>query len=467
MKKWLIALASCVVAAAAIVGWYLYPTVSPISVDRPLTETATLQPLSASHSTITLPVAIPIASFTDHINELAPKKMDGSKNLGKIAFIKLGSVSWWMQRTPINVKGKSNKLHLTSNMTGEARYKGIGVPIKGNITASTTPAIRSDWRVSVSDLQLSAHVTRARLFKVISLRSLAQSRVNQEMNNLRKNIQNQIANDTSLEKAARMAWKDICGTFLLDKNSGLWVEVKPLRLRAAQPTIDRTNVNFQLGLDAEVRIVTDKNVMSCKFPKSLVSDPPRPGRIELVLPAHTDYAWLTDLLTQRVRKDIDVEGVSVQIRSIGLRPHGEALLLEVGLSAQTGGWFGARGDGTIYVVARPVLDKQQQTIVLSDLGLDTESSNVLVSIFGEVMEPVILNALEKSSTIDLKPQLEDIRAKADGMFDAVSQGGFKLDGQVESIELSRIEVGRDKLRVVAKMSAAVSGTMRNVSFGQN
>lgn len=83
------------------------------------------------------------------------------------------------------------------------------------------------------------------------------------------------------------------------------------------------------------------------------------------------------------------------------------------------------------------------------------------------MEPVILNALEKGSTIDLKPQLEDIRAKADGMFDAVSQGGFKLDGQVESIELDRIEVGRDKLRVVAKMSADVSGTMRTVKFGRN
>lgn len=148
-------------------------------------------------------------------------------------------------------------------------------------------------------------------------------------NNLRNGVQNEIANDTSLEKAARMAWKDICGTFLLDKNSGLWVEVKPMRLRAAQPTIDHTNVNLQLGLDAEVRVVTDKNSMSCKFPKSLVIDPPKPGRIELVLPAHADYSWLIDLLTQRVKKDIDVEGVSVQIRSIGLRPHGESLLLEV------------------------------------------------------------------------------------------------------------------------------------------
>lgn len=108
MKKWLIALASCVVAAAAVVGWYLYPTVSPISVDRPLTETAALQPLSASHSTISLPVAIPIASFTETVNKLAPKRQNGSQRITVLG-IYVGSVSWWIQRAPIIVKGETNK----------------------------------------------------------------------------------------------------------------------------------------------------------------------------------------------------------------------------------------------------------------------------------------------------------------------------------------------------------------------
>ena len=466
MKKWPIGLASCVVVAAAVLGWYLYPTVSPIIVDRPLTGTATLQPLSASHSTISLPITIPIASFTDQINELVPKRESGSQRIRKWG-IYLGSMSWWVQRTPINIEGKENKLHLTSNIAGEANYKGAKVKIYANITASTKPTIKTDWRVSVSDLQVSAHVTRAKLFDLISLRSLVQPGVNRITNKLRDDIQLKIANDTSLEWAARKAWRDICGTFMLDEKSGLWVEVKPVRLWAVQPIIDRTNVNLQLGLDAETRIVTDKDHISCKFPKSLIIDQAKPGRIELVLPAHIDYAWLQNHLNQRVKKEIDVKGVSVQIRKVGLRPHGEALLLEVAFSAQTGGWFGARGDGTIYIVAKPVLDRKQQTIDLSDLGLDTKSSNVLVSVFGEVVEPVLLDALEKNSTIDLKPQLEDMRAKADGVFETVSQGGFNLDGQIESIELDRIEVGREKLRVVAKMNATVSGMMRKVQFGPN
>ena len=287
------------------------------------------------------------------------------------------------------------------------------------------------------------------------------------MRKLRKDIQEQIDNDASLKNAAQRFWRDICGTFPMDKKSGLWVEVKPLRLRAAQPVIDRTNVNLQLGLDAETRIVTERADLTCKFPASLVIDPPKPGKIELVLPAHTEYSWLNELMNQRVKKEIDVEGISVQIRNIGLSPYGDALLLSVAFSAQKGGWFGARGDGTIYIVAKPILDKKQQTIVLSDLSLDTESSNVLLSVFGEVVEPLLLEALKEQSTIDLKPQLEDIRVQADGLFGKISTGGLDLSGQVNSIELDRIEVGRDKLRIVAKMNATVTGAMQTVQFGRN
>ena len=172
-------------------------------------------------------------------------------------------------------------------------------------------------------------------------------------------------------------------------------------------------------------------------------------------------------MNQRVKKEIDVEGISVQIDKIGLSPYADALLFEVAFSARTGGWFGARGDGTIYIVAKPVLDKRKQTIVLSDLRLETESSNVLAAVFGEVVEPVLLDALKENSTIDLKQQLKDIRAQADGLFSNLSVGALDLSGQVKSIELDRIEVGRDALRVVAKMNATISGAMSTVQFGRN
>lgn len=462
MKKWLIGLALVGVAAAAVLAWYLYPSVSTISVERPSTDTAQLQPLRASPSTISLPIAVPIASFDSHINKLVPERKEGSKRIKVL----ISTLRWWFERTPIKIEGRGGELHLTGRVTGEARLGALKLKLNAKIAASTKPTIRSDWRVSIPDLRLSAEVTRAKLLG-ISVISYVQPQVDKEIGNLRKDIQEQIVNDASLKKAAQGFWRDMCGTFLMDEKSDLWVEVKPLRLRATQPVIDRTNVNLQLGLDAETRIVTDKKDMTCKFPDSLVIDPPKPGKIELVLPAHAEYSWLNELMNQRVKKEIDLEGVSVQIKNIGLRPYGDALLLEVAFSAQTGGWFGARGDGTIYIVAKPVLDKKQQTIVLSDLSLDTESSNVLVSVFGEVVEPVLLDALEENSTIDLKPQLENIRAQTDGLFGTLSTGGLDLSGQVQNIELDRIEVGRDKLRVVARMNATVSGALQTVQFGRN
>ena len=316
------------------------------------------------------------------------------------------------------------------------------------------------------ELQLKAQLSRAKLFEIISVRNLLQEPVNRQMQKLRNDIQTTIEEDASLEKAARKAWMEVCGTFLMDKKSGLWIEVKPLALRTAQPIVDDKNARLQLVFDAETRVVTGKTHQQCNFPKSLIIDPPRPGKLLLVLPAHASYDWLSELLNERVKREIDVEGVYLQIKDIGVRPHGDSLLLEVNLAAQTGGWFATRGEGKIYIVAKPVLDESSQTIVLSNLGLDTESRNVLVSVLGELVEPVLLDLLSDNSTIDLKPKLQEIRAKAQKVFEAVSRGGFSVEGQVETIELERIDVGRDNLRIVSRMTASISGTMLDVQVGR-
>ena len=242
--------------------------------------------------------------------------------------------------------------------------------------------------------------------------------------------------------------------------------MKPLGIRTAQPIIDNRTVRLQLGLDAETKVVTGKADLQCKFPESLIIDPPQPGRLTLVLPAHASYEWLSKLLNNSVKGDVEVRDVHLRIKGVGLRPHGSSLLLEINLAVRTGNWFGKRAEGTVYIVAKPVLDANAQTIVMSDLALDTESRDALVSILGEVVEPVLLDLLNDNSTIDLDPKIQEVRNKSEKMFEVISGGGFDVEGQVDSIELERIDVGRDNLRIVSKMVASIRGTVRNIQVGR-
>lgn len=255
--------------------------------------------------------------------------------------------------------------------------------------------------------------------------------------------------------------------FPMDKESGLMVEVKPLRFRIAQPIVNPEDVRIQLGLDAETNIVTEARDLECAFPDSLIIDPPERGSVRLNVPARAEYDWLSNFLEERTADIVEVGDAVVHIKDIDLRPHGDSLLLAVELSAQTGGWFGARGEETVYVLAKPRLIAESQTLVLEELRLDTESSNVLVAMFGEVMEPILLKELNKHATFDLNPQLEEVRAQARQVFKSVSKGGFELEGEIESASLDRLDVGREFLRIVAKVGASVSGTLRTVELGEN
>ena len=463
MKKQRIAFICCAAATAAILGWYFYPTIIPISVHRPLADTQVLGPLPPSNSTLSLPITISIKSLEDHLNKIAPQYERGSHPV-RVLGARIGNIRWSISRTPISITGKNGKLHLASRVKGSASY-GISVDIEANASASTRLDVGSNWRVSMPELRLGAHLSRAKIFNIISIRSLLQGPVNRQMNKLRNDIHTILAKDPFLENEARKAWAAACGTFLVDKSSDLWIAVKPLAFRVSNPIVGGTTVRLQLGLDAETKVVTDTEDFHCEFPKALAIEPPQRGRLGLVLPAHASYEWLSKLLNDRIKGEIDFQGVHLQIRDVSLRPHGHSLLLELNLAARVGNWFGKRAEGTIYVVAKPVLEVKSQTIVMSEIELDTESRLALIAVLGEVVEPVLLDLLKDNSTVDLMPHIQKIRTNSEKMFEAISGGGLKVDGQVEKIELSRIDVGRHKLRIVSNLGASISGTIRSIQVG--
>ena len=464
MKKSSIALICFAVVAAIVLGWYFYPTIVPISVNRPLADTPQLKPLPSSNSTISLPITIPIKSFEDHLNKIAPTSERGRHPV-RVLGTRVGNIRWSITRTPISITAQEEKLQLSSRIKGSVRY-GVGVDIAANATASTRVSINSNWRVSMPELKLAARLSKAMLFEIISVKSLLQGPVNRLMRKLRNQIRKSLATSPFLENEVKKAWAEMCDSFLVDKKSDLWVLVKPLALRTANPIVDDTVVRLQLGLDAETKLITKREDIECEFPKQLAIDPPQPGRLNLMLAAQVEYDWLSNLLNNRAKGEVTFQDIHVEIKDIDLRPHGNSILLGVNLTAQVGTWFGRRAEGTIYVLANPVLEAESQIIVMRDLKLDTESRSTLVAILGEVVEPVLLDILSANSKIDLKPQIKQMHTKANRMFEAISGDGFVVDGQVENIELNRIDVGREYLRVVSTMGANIAATVREIQVGR-
>ena len=143
------------------------------------------------------------------------------------------------------------------------------------------------------------------------------------------------------------------------------------------------------------------------------------------------------------------------------------LLLKTRVSVDTGGWFGRRAKGVLYLLATPVLDTENQIIHFRDIELDVASRDALFAIVGEAVEPILLAAIESRASFELKPQLdEDLRNKANAAIAGLTSSDLALEGHVEDIRLRRLAVGPAYLQLVATASGRINAAIHAVkSFG--
>ena len=270
-----------------------------------------------------------------------------------------------------------------------------------------------------------------------------------------------------MERAAKREWDKLCRSVPFGSDSQLWLEIKPVTARAAQLQIDSDNIRFQLGLDAQTRVITEETQPDCPFPETLILEAPHPGHIEIMLLAEIDYATLEAILAKEVVGKTFGEDISVTVEAVKLRPHGDSLLLETMVAAKAAGWLGTRAEGTLYLLAKPQLDAEAQTITLSGAALDTASRNALVDAMGEAFEPLLLRSLGNRMTLDLGPKHKELRARADAALDALSSGDVAVDGRVEDVRLSRLDIEREHLRLVAAARGSVTASVQTIPWSEH
>lgn len=488
-SKWIFLIVA--VAILAVGAWRIFGNISKFDVTPPKSETSALVPLQTSLSSITLPIYIPIHTLKDFLEATVQETIQGSKRSSGL-FIK-----WSGKRSPVSIISTENKLQFSANIIGagvaRARNAVTGVigsivgtvlcanpsskianfNIKGPVSFSMVPQINPKWRLDTTSFSLVATLNDARLrvlcLPSFSLRSKLQPKLNSWTTKQTRKLKTRIAGDDFLEKAAKKHWKELCRSFPLDSSTGFWLEVKPVAVRAAQPMIDQENVRLQLGLDAQTRVVTEQTKPDCPFPPTLIIESPRDGRIEITLPTQIDYSTLQATLDKEVvGKTISREGFSLTIKAIKLRPHGNSLLLETELAARAGGWFGARVEGILYLLAKPELNAKEQTLRLVNVDLDTASKNKLVAILGEAIEPILLNAIKNRATFNLKPELDGkLRDMANTAIKRLSSTDLAINSQVEEIRLTRLDIGASHLRLIATARAKAEVAIQKIKhFGR-
>jgi hypothetical protein len=373
-----------------------------------------------------------------------------------------------------------NKNSSSSSKSGSGNNSGVGkavgdlttkvldqrVDVHGQVVVHSQPAITADWRLQpnlTAKLQLGDSALQLAGLN-INMTQEAKPMIDSMVNDQVASLEKWLRNSPIIEQAAREQWAKMCRAIPLGGgNTGLpqlWLELRPVRAAAAQPRIDPQNVTLTVGVLAETRITPAETKPNCPFPAKLeLVAPMDDGRLQVGMPIDVPFTEIDKLLAAQIKGHRYPEDNSapadVEVRHVHIGAAGDKLLIALDVKVrEKKSWFGFGAAATVQIWGKPVLDKQNQILRLTDLAVDVDSAAAfgLLSAAAKAAIPYVQQALAEHAVIDLKPFAADARKKIGAALAEFQQnsGGVHVDAAVTDVRLAGIAFDSHTLRVVAE-----------------
>ena len=472
-----------------------------------ITELPPLPPVSRS-SVIVAPVAIALSLIRDIADHAAPRNFTGKADNPVSQVLQNADIGWSASRGPIFATGAQDVLSLSTplsgklNVTGSLSSKATGAvgdaiggllggnaakqigavnikalnanaEIRGSVTITSRPKLAASWhlepnlgaQVSLGDTSLS--VAGARVNVPAQVKPLIDKTVGEQLNA----VGDRIRADQTLVRNAREQWAKACCSIPLQSagatssSPALWLELKPTRAIAAQPSVDAKAVTLMLGIQADTRITPTQTKPDCPFPEKISIIPPTTGGVSIAVPIDVPFTDLNKILqTELAGRTFPEDGsgsVDVTVKSASVAASGERLLISLVVKArEKKSFFGFGGEAAVHIWGRPMLDQAQQTLRLADIELAVESEAAfgLLGAAARAAMPHLQKALADKTTIDLKPFATNAQKKiAAAIADfQKNEDGIRVEAQIDSLQLADLAFDSKTLRVIAQAEGSIN-----------
>ena len=478
--------------------------------------TAALDPLKpvTRTSTIIAPVGIAALAIRDAMEANAPRDLTGKKENPLSDLLGKADIGWTVTRGPFAVNGASNGLNISTVLNGSLRVTGqiatqggnltgalggllgdkLGSEVqklatraldqrldfRGNVTVNSRPALLPNWRLepnltgNVALADGGVQVAGVKLNVSSEVKPLLDKQVSEQI----ATLSNKLRSDRGMENAARKQWGQMCRSIPLGAAAAgapsLWLEIKPTRAFAAQPQILADWVVLTLGVEAETRIVPSATTPDCPFPArlDLVAGLDQ-GKVSLGVPIDVPFTELNRVLELQLKGKTfpetgDAPG-QITVLSSNIAASGERLLISLRVKAkETKSWLGLGAEATVYVWGKPLLDREQQIIRLTDITVDVQSEAAfgLLGTAARAAIPYLQKALADNAVIDLKPfaaralksidtAIADFQAPVDGV---------EVEASITGLRMTGIEFDSKTFRVTGEAEGAVRALVRKIAL---
>lgn len=481
-----------------------WPAAGPVN-QPTLTELPPLQPVTRT-SLIVAPTSIPLLAIRTAMEANAPRDLSGKAANPVSDLLSKAEIGVTVTRGAISVIGRQEAMTISTPVSGTLRVTGKigtetsklsgslgglintavgrevqgltgrmlnqGADVRGNVTITARPALTPEWRldpnlaaqVNVGEGALS--IAGMKLNVSNEVKPLLDKEVNQQITAL----QTRLRNDPFIETAARREWAKMCRSIPLGGASGsmpdLWLEIRPTRAFTARPRIDAMNLILTVGVETETRVAAAASKPICPFPERLdVVSHSEQGRIAIGLPIDVPFTEISELLEAQLKgRSFPEDGsgpVDIVVQHARVAASGDRLLVSLRVKArEKKSWFGFGAEADVHIWGRPVLDREQQTLKLTDIetAVESEAAFGLLGTAARAAMPYLQQALAKNSVIDLKPFAANASKKIGAAIAEFDRGSedMRIDAAINSLRLVDLAFDSKTLRVIAE----VGGTVR-------
>ncbi len=504
MRKIVIGVA--ITAVSFVIALRMIDAVWPPQDNRrpPSVITPPLAPATQT-STVIAPVMVANSAIRDALEAAAPRDRSGRRDNPRTGLLSKAEIGWTVARGPLAVTGRSDAIAVSAALKGTLRVTGqvsdrvgnlggqiaefagadIGRAVQnlagktfdqnaelhGGVTVTARPNLTPGWRlepnltsqVTIADasLPISGSVFNvAKEVKPLVDRAVAESI---------EALQARIRNDPTIEQAMQRQWARMCRSIPLESAAegipDLWLELRPVRAFAAQPRFGAAAADIVLGIQGETRVLSAQTEPDCPFPAQVEIIPPvDQGRIGVGLSIDVPFTAIDRILETRIKgKSFPDDGsgaAAVTVEDASVAGAGDRLLIALKVKVrETWSIFGMGGVADVYVWGRPVLDRPNQILRLTDVTVDVDSTTALGT-FGAAARaaiPYLQSALAEKAVIDLKPFAARARQSIDAAVAefAAKDDGVRIDAAVSDPRLAGIEFDAVTLRLFVEVAGTV------------
>ncbi len=401
-------------------------------------------------SSINLSVETSAADLAAIVNQSLPTELyKGQGGLGTSVTV--------LRTGPVAVAAADNFIHVTLPVQVTFKYGFYeSYPLRAGLRFKTRVQVAPDWRLKTELYYTGLSDTTADTIKLgplsLNLRSLMEGITQPVQRLLAPIIDSKVNDAVQLKAKVTPLWQNAFTPILINKEFNTWLKLTPERIVMSPLLAANNQIRLSIGVitGAEISVGPKPVAVPVRALPPVQQLTTFDKNFHIQLGADIFFNDLVTALNPVLLDKTFGEDKKITVKKFNLTGDGGRLVVLL----TTSGDF----DGELTILAKPVYNRQNNTLTFEEVDFDTKNSGWLISAGSWLFSSAIRSTIKEKLDSAVAEQLENARLKASTALSSLRLAErVRLTGAVKSLSLGEAAVQQDRLsvQVVAQGEAGV------------